>query len=221
MKTESQFKNFSVSSARPLPVILLADVSGSMSINGKIKALNHAVSEMLEAFADEDDLRAEIHAAVITFGGEATVHTSLSPAGELEWTSMSAGGGTPMGRAMELAAEMINDKEAIPSRAYRPTVILVSDGQPTDSWEEGLRSLCQEGRPSKADRMALAIGADADEEMLRKFLGDPEKPIYRADDAHRIKQFFDFVTMTVTARSRSVNPNQIPSMQNPFDLDEF
>lgn len=221
MDRNSQFKNFSVSAARPLPVILLADVSGSMEVNGKIDALNQSIREMLETFADEDDLRAEIHAAVITFGGDAQIHMPLAPAKSLEWTSMSARGGTPMGRAMEVAAEMINDKEAIPSRAYRPTVILVSDGQPTDSWEKGLQMLCQEGRPSKADRIALAIGADADEGMLRKFLGDPEKPIYRADDARRIKNFFDFVTMTVTTRSRSINPNQLPSLKNPFDLDEF
>lgn len=221
MESESQFKDFSVSAARPLPVILLADVSGSMSVNGKIEALNQAVGDMLETFGDEDDLRAEIHAAVITFGGDAQVHTPLTPAKELKWTNMSAGGGTPMGRAMELAAEMINDKGAIPSRAYRPTVVLVSDGQPNDAWETGLQKLCKEGRPSKADRMALAIGADADEAMLRKFLGNPEKPIYRADDARRIRQFFEFVTMTVTTRSRSVNPNQVASLPDPFDLEEF
>lgn len=221
MGNQSKFREFSVSSARPLPVILLADVSGSMSVSGKIDALNQSVGDMLTAFGDEDDLRAEIHAAVITFGGGADVHIPLSPASTLEWSKMTASGGTPMGRAMELAAQLINDKEAIPSRAYRPTVILVSDGQPTDQWENGLRQLCQEGRPSKADRMALGIGADADEAMLRRFLGDPEKPIYRADDAHRIKQFFNFVTMTVTARSRSVNPNQIPQLQNPYRLEEF
>ena len=221
MGNQSKFREFSVSSARPLPVILLADVSGSMSVSGKIDALNQSVGDMLANFADEDDLRAEIHTAVITFGGTADIHIPLSPASTIEWSNMTASGGTPMGRAMELAAKMITDKETIPSRAYRPTVILVSDGQPTDSWENGLRQLCQEGRPSKADRMALGIGADTDEAMLRRYLGDPEKPIYRADDAHRIKEFFNFVTMTVTARSRSVNPNQIPQLHNPFRLEEF
>ena len=221
MTNESKFREFSVSNARPLPVIVLADVSGSMSVNGKIEALNQSMGDMLATFGDEDDLRAEIHAAVITFGGSAQVHTPLAPASEINWEEMTASGRTPMGRAMELAAEMISDREAIPSRAYRPTVILVSDGQPNDQWENGLTQLCEKGRPSKADRMALAIGDDADETMLRNFLGDPEKPIYRADDAHRIKKFFDFVTMTVTARSRSANPNQIPNMQNPYRLEEF
>ena len=63
-----KLKEFTLSSARPLPVIVLADISGSMLEHGKIQSLNLAVREMLEAFRDEDDLRAEIHVAVITFG---------------------------------------------------------------------------------------------------------------------------------------------------------
>ena len=35
----SKLKDFTVSTARPLPVIVLADVSGSMSANGKIIVL--------------------------------------------------------------------------------------------------------------------------------------------------------------------------------------
>jgi uncharacterized protein YegL len=222
MQNDTEFKEFSASSTRVLPVILLTDVSGSMSVEGKIEALNRAVSNMIETFGDEDDLRAEIHVAVITFGGEAAkVHTHLSPSGEVEWEPMNASGKTPMGGAMELAANLIEDKEAIPSKAYRPTVVLVSDGQPTDDWQQGLRRLSQEGRASKANRMALAIGGDADEAMLRRFLNDSEKVVYRADDAKRIKEFFEFVTMTVTARSRSVNPNEVPEMDNPYDLGEI
>ena len=74
-------KEFTVSSARPLPVILMADVSGSMADDGKIDALNSAVAEMQAAFAEEDDGRAEIHLAVVTFGGTAAIHVPLTPAG--------------------------------------------------------------------------------------------------------------------------------------------
>src|SRR5687767_7155937 len=77
----SKLKEFTASTARPLPVLLLADVSGSMSVNGKIDALNDAVEEMIETFGGEDDSRAEIHVAVITFGnGVAKLHRALTPA---------------------------------------------------------------------------------------------------------------------------------------------
>lgn len=215
----SKLKEFTASAARPLPVILLADISGSMSVEGKIEALNQSVREMLSTFSSSDDLRAEIHVAVITFGGEARLHVPLQPASSVKWVDMSADGGTPMGQAMTLAADLVEDKDKIPGRAYRPTVVLISDGQPTDSWQAGLDRLTKQGRAQKADRMALAIGGDADVDMLRRFLGDEKKQVFVAADARRIKDFFQFVTMSVTARSRSANPNEVPQLQNPFDLD--
>ena len=79
----SQLNEFVMPTARPLPVILLADVSGSMAANGKIQALNDAVAEMIATFAEEDDSRAEIHVAVITFGLDgARLYKPLQPAGE-------------------------------------------------------------------------------------------------------------------------------------------
>ena len=176
---------------------------------------------MVSTFADEDDLRAEIHLCVITFGGEAKALIPLQPAAAVEWIDMAAGGHTPLGGAMTIAADIIDDREQIPSRSYRPTIILVSDGMPNDAWEPSLKRLTTEGRAAKADRIALAIGSDADEGMLKRFLNDPEKRVYYAEDARRIKEFFQFVTMSVTQRSRSANPNQVPRSGSPFGMEDF
>jgi uncharacterized protein YegL len=217
----SELRNFTVNTARPLPVIILADVSGSMGGEGKIGALNQAMRDMLATFADVDNLLAEIHVSVITFGGGARVHMPLQPASHAEWTDMTADGGTPMGAAIQLAAELIEDRQQIPGRAYRPIVILASDGQPTDTWKPSVRRLTEEGRAAKADRLALAIGGDADEAMLSEFLNNPEKQVYYAEDAMRIKDFFRFVTMSISARSRSANPNVAPQIDDPFGLKDY
>lgn len=113
----------SLASARPLPVVLLADISGSMVEYGKIDALNTAVAEMLASFGEEDDARARIHVAVITFGEEARLHQPFAPAVELRWRPMAARGTTPLGAALTLATTLIEDRGQIPSRAYRPTII--------------------------------------------------------------------------------------------------
>lgn len=209
-KHMSKLKEFTISSARPLPVIVLADVSGSMGVDGKIQALNHAVREMIEAFQEESDLRAEIHVSVITFGGQSRVHLPLGPARGASWSDLGASGGTPMGAAFDLARRMVEDKAVVPGRAYRPTVVIVSDGQPTDAWQQPLEALLGSERGGKAFRMALAIGADADPTVLQSFLADAEARVYRADEARQIRQFFQLVTMSVSARSRSVNPNSAP-----------
>ncbi len=203
-------KQFSTTAARPLPVILLADVSGSMSDHGKIDALNKAVSEMVNVFSDETTNRAEIHVAVVTFGDDARLHQPLTPAREVSWTPMSASGSTPLGAALTLATDMLENPEVVPSRAYRPTLILVSDGMPKDAWQAPLQRLLESPRASKAFRFAMGIGPDADLEMLRKFLNDPEAKVFQADDARHILEFFKFVTMSVVSRSRSATPNQPP-----------
>lgn len=217
----SKLKEFAMASARPLPVIVLADVSGSMAANGKITALNDAIAEMIATFAEEDDSRAEIHVSVVTFGGAAArVHKTLNPAGKVNWEAMSANGRTPMGQAFVLAREMIEDKSIIPSRAYRPTVVLVSDGVPTDDWEQSLKELLASERASKAMRLAMAIGEDADKKTLSAFLADPKGRVFEAHEAREIRKFFRWVTMSVTSRSRSANPNSVVAVE-PTDLDDF
>jgi uncharacterized protein YegL len=217
----SKLKEFTMSSARPMPVIVLVDVSGSMSENGKIAALNDAVSEMIATFAEEDDTRAEIHVSVLAFGGSgASIHKPLRPARETRWEPMLASGRTPMGEAFALAQAMVEDREIVPSRAYRPTLVLVSDGVPTDDWRAPLTTLLTSERASKATRFAMGIGADADHETLTAFLSNSEGRVFAAHESREIKNFFRWVTMSVTARSRSANPNSV-IMLEPTDLDEF
>lgn len=213
-------KEFTVSSARPLPVVVLADVSGSMAVDGKIAALNSAVAEMHGAFAEEHDGRAEIHMAVVTFGGAASLHVALTPASAFRWTSMEAAGRTPLGAALDIATDLIEDRDRVPSRAYRPTVVLVSDGLPNDEWERPLRRFLTSERARKAERFALAIGADADTDMLRRFLNDSASRVFAAHEGREIRKFFRWVTMSVTSRSRSIAPDRSVEVDPP-DLDDF
>ena len=116
----SPLKEFTVQSARPLPVLILADVSGSMNTDGKIQALNLAVREMVEAFKDEADLLAEIHLGVITFGGQAKVHQPLVATQNVTWSDLAANGATPMGKAFDIARELAPLAKALMRERTRP-----------------------------------------------------------------------------------------------------
>jgi uncharacterized protein YegL len=109
-----------------------------------------------------------------------------------------------------MAKAMIEDKSVIPSRAYRPTVVLVSDGQPTDDWQQPLADFIKDGRSSKCDRMAMAIGADADENVLGKFIEGTNYRLFYAENAKQLRDFFKFVTMSVTIRTQSKDKNVVP-----------
>lgn len=201
-------RDITVAAPRPLPVLLLLDVSGSMAESGKLAALNTAVREMLHTFAQEQTGGAAIHVAVLIFGGrEARVHVPLKPAHEVKFEALEAKGHTPIGSVLTLTTQILENRERIPGRAYRPTVVLVSDGVPTDDWEAPMEELLSSPRASKAVRLALAVGEDADMEVLTRFAG--EDHVRHAAEARQLRRFFKFVTMSVTARSRSATPDQV------------
>jgi uncharacterized protein YegL len=200
---------FTAPTAKPLPVILLLDVSGSMQ-GDKIRNLNAAVKDMLGTFRDSQSGEVEIHVAIITFGAQVTLHQPLASATNISWHDLSASGGTPLGTAFKMAKAMIEDKDVVPSRAYRPTVVLVSDGRPGDTWKTPLKEFLGEGRSSKCERMAMAIGADADEGVLGEFIAGAASPLFYAENAKQLRDFFKFVTMSVTMRTTSQTPNAAP-----------
>jgi Mg-chelatase subunit ChlD len=55
------FNQFKTATAKKMPVVILADISGSMSVEGKIETLNRAIAQMITSFAEEEDVRAEIY----------------------------------------------------------------------------------------------------------------------------------------------------------------
>jgi uncharacterized protein YegL len=222
----SSLKKFAINSPRPLPVIVLADTSGSMTEHGNIDALNVALKEMIAAFGTESRLRAEIQVGLITFGGTARLHLPLVGAQNVTaMTDLKAEGTTPMGEAFAIARQLLEDKDLIPSRAYRPVLILISDGQPTDEWKASFESLKASERAQKATRLAMAIGPAADEAMLKEFANDLEAPLFKGHNARDIQRFFRAVTMSVTTRTASNNPDEStvfvvpPVTDDDLDLD--
>lgn len=208
-----QFIEYSTVPARVLPVILMVDISGSMKVDGKIDALNSAVAEMIPSLAAESDSRVEINVAIITFGGdEAVLHLGLTPAHDVSWKQLCAAGRTPLGAALRAAKRVLEDREMITSSSYRPAVILISDGLPTDEWEQPLQELLASERASKADRFAMAIGDDADTDVLRRFVGPGGAEVFKAHEAARIRTFFKWVTLSVSMRSRQLDPNSVVSV---------
>jgi uncharacterized protein YegL len=228
---------FTTSKAKPLPVILLLDVSASMSevVSGsfqrtgktvfqdgknwevveggttRIQLLNEAVHKMLVTLAKEESMGTEFLVSIITFGDQAQLQLPPTAARNVTWTDLTTNGETPLGAAVAVAKQLIEDKEKTPSRAWRPTVILVSDGKPTDSWESALADFVTVGRSSKCDRMAMAIGGEADADMLSRFIAGTGHELFQAEQAENIQEFFKRVTMSVVSRTLSQTPNVVPN----------
>ncbi|MGL4987527.1 MAG: vWA domain-containing protein [Treponemataceae bacterium] len=199
---------YTVTAARPLPVLLLLDGSSSMS-GKKIKSLNGAVNEMIESFKSLSAKEIDITVGIITFGDSVDYVQKLKSVKDISNIHLVASGLTPMGSALTMAKDLIEDRDSLPSSGYRPAVVLVSDGQPTDEWEKPLQNFIAGGRSAKCDRFSIAIGSDADRTVLSQFVSGTENKVYEASDADKIKDCFRQVTMSVSVRSKSQNPNKL------------
>ena len=210
--------DFVMQKPRPLPVIVAVDKSGSMSADGKIDALNLALRDFINSVKDEDPA-VDLQIAIFSFGGSnASCDLPLTSVSEIDADkyTCTAYGRTPMGQAFAMIKEMIEDRDIVSSRSYKPTIVLLTDGIPTDEWKTPLQNLISEGRSSKAFRIAMGIGDDADKDMLSLFVSSPDL-LVSGDSARDIKKFFRFVTMSVTSRMKSQTPDTPPTVEYPND----
>ena len=96
-------KKYMAPAQKPLPVILMLDVSGSMQNDHKIDRLYDAVLEMINAFLEMELKETIVRVAIITFGEQVLLHTPYTPVAELKKKGipkLSASGQTPLARAL-------------------------------------------------------------------------------------------------------------------------
>jgi len=210
--------DFTVEEPKSIPVVLLLDVSSSMSGN-EIIILNKAVEAMINSFKKAETMETFIKLSIITFGSKNGVdlHTPLTEVSKIDFQPLNVSGSTPMGAAFRMGKAMIEDKNIFKGRDYRPTIILLSDGEPNDDWRQPLDDFVNTGRTKKCDRMALAIGSGADTSVLNMFIEGCENPLFYAEDADKIIDEFKKITMSVTQRTKSVNKNQTINVKESLD----
>ncbi len=195
----SEMERFIYTESKPLPVILLLDTSKSMAKNNNIGTLNEAVNQMLRSFKTSAGNEASIQIAVIVFGENTELLMPLRDVNCVETIKpFVAKGGTFMAKAIDIAKDLIEDRELIPSRCYRPIVLMVTDGAPGDNWRAAMDRFIHHGRSSKCYRMAMGIGNGSSgiaREVLETFIS-PGETVYSAANANEISQFFTYATMT-------------------------
>ena len=74
----------------------------------------------------------------------------------------------------------------MPGEHLSPVIVLVSDGLPTDDVDGGIARLAASHYGSKAIRIAIAIGSDADLPTLQNFIGAPNVRPLRANNAEAL-----------------------------------
>ena len=201
---------------RPLHFIWVADCSGSMAVDGKIQALNTAIREAIPHMQKvaEDNPNAQVLVRAIKFSSGAQWHISQpTPVEDFKWEDLSAQGETDMGKALSMVSEQLKIPP-MTDRALPPVLVLVSDGQPTDDFNRGLRDLMDQPWGKKAVRIAIAIGTDAVEEILQKFIGHSELKPLQANSPEALVKYIKWVS-TAVLKSASAPASGTPGWREP------
>jgi uncharacterized protein YegL len=159
----------------PVHLFWLLDCSGSMSgppITSLNAAIRAAIPELQRGF--EEHVPAQLMIRVVTFSGGAQWHVRApTPIEEFQWSDVTASGVVDLGAALRLVAREL-ETPPMPSQALRPVIVVVSDGLPTDDWRAGLHAVNNTPWGKRALRLAIAMGSDTDNEILKKFVADPK-----------------------------------------------
>ena len=184
---------------RTMTLFFLIDTSGSMSGN-KIGAVNDAIVNVLPMLEDisSSNPDAEIKVAALEFSnGTKWLYNEPKSVEDFKWIDVQAGRLTSLGEAcLELNSKLSRSgymKSA--SGSYAPAIILLSDGGPTDNFDGGLQSLQGNNWFKNAIRIAIAIGDDADLDVLARFTGNSEA-VVKVQNIDALKQIIRIVAVT-------------------------
>jgi uncharacterized protein YegL len=156
-----------------LPFYAVCDVSASMRDDGRIDALNDAVTATCDAAAMNPVVADRIRLGIIAFSGEAAVTMPLGDLGLLDdIPTLVPRGLTNYGAAFALLRATIESDVgqlvADGYRVFRPAVFFLTDGRPTDPapvWRSALAHVLDASFPHRPNIVAFGFG-DADTAIL-------------------------------------------------------
>lgn len=208
---------------RVLNLFLLVDTSSSMA-GEKIAALNDAIRNVIPIVNDinDDNPDAEIKMNALTFSSD-TNWTSPMPvlASDFKWSDLSASGFTAMGAAVRELGSKLSHKHGFlqsASGSYAPVAIMLSDGAPTDDFASAMNEILNNNWFRHSMRIAIAIGSDADIDVLKTFTGNPEL-VFRVQNIDALKAVIKATVVTssmVASRSSSVGVATATNTPNPI-----
>ena len=184
---------------RAMTLFFVIDTSGSMEGN-KIGAVKDAVVNVLPMLDEisQTNPDAEIKVAALEFSsGTKWLYTEPKLASEFVWQDVRASGLTSLGGAcIELNNKLSRSGYMqAASGSFAPAIILLSDGGPTDDFQSGLAKLKTNNWFKAAIKVAIAIGDDADKDVLKEFTGSSEA-VFTVHNIEALKQIIRVVAVT-------------------------
>jgi uncharacterized protein YegL len=134
-----------------------------------IEAVRQGVRALLADLKSDPQALETVYLSVITFAGSAVQACSLTEIGLFQEPILTAGGCTAFGEALHLVEQCVDAEVRKPSADqkgdWKPLIFIMTDGNPTDTWEPAADSL----RNRRLGQIiACAAGDGADPAVLQR-----------------------------------------------------
>jgi uncharacterized protein YegL len=204
---------------RQMVLFFLVDTSGSME-GAKIGAVNTAIREVTPDLQDIGGADIDLKIAVLEFSMGCRWQNPKGPVSvnDFFWTNLTAAGGTDMGAAFRELNDKLSRNAFLkaPSASVAPVLLLLSDGQPGDDYQSALALLKNNNWYKSAVKTAIAIGSDADQDVLAEFTGTPETVIavYTPEVLRRMIRTVSITSSQIGSRSQPLQDGEVISKQD-------
>ena len=194
------------------PCLLLLDTSSSMT-GRPIEELNSGLIAFKDELVADAMATKRIEVGVITFG-PVRVNSEFQTPDVFQPPSLTANGDTPIGAAIVQGLELIRQRKEIYKANgvayYRPWIFMITDGAPTDQWQQSA-AMIWEGERAKSF-MFFAVGVEgANMETLAQIAA--RKPLMLR--GLRFRDLFVWLSNSLGSVSRSQPEDAPVPLSNP------
>jgi uncharacterized protein YegL len=165
------FSEDTLVSTRRLPIYLLVDCSESMA-GEAIEDVSRGLDTMIQQLQSDPHALETAWLSVITFSRTAQQVVPLTELLDFRPPRLSVRTGTAMGAALRLLVNRLQNEvrrtTATTKGDFKPLVILLTDGQPTDDYQSAAQHIRSFRNPAIANIYAIGCGPDVDTDILRE-----------------------------------------------------
>ena len=194
-------------------VALCLDKSGSMSITDSVlgKSRMELVNECAQKFVNTTELstldKEKVDLCVITFDSNVEIEKDFAPMSIIgDDFNLKCSGGTSLYKAMILACDKVRQRKnmlaAKGTPLFRPLVLVLTDGEPTDGkYRETCKKVLAERVDGKKNDLIICGFGSADMPAMNSLCNNAQLVMLRNTDA--IQQVFSMLSKSLAVASQS------------------